>query len=361
MEEKKVAGIITGNALDEINACVALIREDLTFQIIDTVSIGFDIETKAEISAIKRNKATLQDLCQTNFKLAQLFSSCINKLAIKPDLVASGGYTVCHIPKSCTLNIGDISTIANLTNTLTIGDFSASDIAVQGVGNRLYPFCDEVIFGRDKNRCINSLGAYSNVTVLAKKNKTFSFDTGPANILIDYFAQHLFGQKCDFEGRLATKGSVDDIWLNKLMNHPFYQKAPQKNASEEDFGAYYASRILSSAPTEKHDIMATITTLTAKTIYQAYNEHILNNLPIQEIVFTGGGTKNRYLMNLLEKHFYPITIKTSEDFQIEDKYKKALCYAILGYCTYNQIPNNLPSCTEATRPVVMGKIAYPSL
>ena len=77
MEEKKVAGIITGNALDEINACVAIIRDDLTFQIIDTISIGFDIETKATISDIKENKASLKDICKINFKLAQLFSSCI--------------------------------------------------------------------------------------------------------------------------------------------------------------------------------------------------------------------------------------------------------------------------------------------
>lgn len=361
MEEKKVAGIITGNALDEINACVAIIRDDLTFQIIDTISIGFDIETKATISDIKENKASLKDICKINFKLAQLFSSCIKELATKPDIIASGGYTVCHLPNCATLNLGDISTIANLTNTLTIGDFGASDIAAGGSGNNLFPFCDEVIFGRDKTRCINSLGAISSVTILDATGRTSSFDTGPANILLDYFAQHLFQQKCDFEGRLAYQGHVDDIWLNKLLNHPFYQKSPQKNVSQEDFGTYYASRILNSAPTSKYDIMATISALTVKSIYNAYNQFIFDKLKPKEIIFTGGGTQNRYIMNLLEKHFYPTKIKTLDDFQIEDKYKKALCFAILGYCTYNQIPNNLPSCTGASRPVVMGKIAHPSL
>lgn len=361
MEEKKVAGIITGNALDEINACVSLIREDLTFQIIDTISIGFDIETKAIISDIKANKASIIDLCHINFKLAELFSDCINKLAIKPDIVSSGGYTAHHIPKNSILNLGDISIIANLTNTVTIGDFGAADIALKGTGNNLFPFCDEVIFGRDKKRCINSLGAISNVTILNPQGPTSSFDTGPSNILIDYFAQHLFQQKCDFEGHLSTQGHVDDIWLNKLLNHPYYQKEPPKTVSLEDFNSNYALKILNSTPSNKYDILATITALSAKSIYQAYNKFIFEKFIPDEIVFTGGGTQNRYLMNLLEKQFYPITIKTLEDFQIDDKYKKALSYAILGYCTYNQIPNNLPSCTGATRPVVMGKIAYPSI
>ena len=105
--------------------------------------------------------------------------------------------------------------------------------------------------------------------------------------------------------------------------------------------------------------MATITALTAKTIYNAYQKFILPNVKVKEIVLGGGGVYNKYLINLLDKYFYPISIKTHDDFGVPNKYKEALAFAILGYCTYYKMLNNLPSCTGAARPVIMGKIAYP--
>ena len=53
-----------------------------------------------------------------------------------------------------------------------------------------------------------------------------------------------------------------------------------------------------------------------------------------------------------------IELKTHEDYGISNNYKEAMAFALLGYCNYYNIPNNLPECTGAAKRVVLGKISY---
>ena len=61
----------------------------------------------------------------------------------------------------------------------------------------------------------------------------------------------------------------------------------------------------------------------------------------------------KMLRTYLPKH---IDLKTCEDYGISNNFKEVMAFALLGYCTYYGIPNNLPCCTGADRRVVMGKI-----
>ena len=79
---------------------------------------------------------------------------------------------------------------------------------------------------------------------------------------------------------------------------------------------------------------------------------------LDEIVLGGGGAYNKTLIKYLRFLLPDISIKTHADYGINDKYKEALAFAMLGYCTVNRIANNLPSCTGAKSKVVMGEIAY---
>ena len=79
---------------------------------------------------------------------------------------------------------------------------------------------------------------------------------------------------------------------------------------------------------------------------------------IDEVVLGGGGAYNKTLINNIQSYLPNIKIKTHSDFGIPDKLKEAIAFAYLGYFTINKQPNNLPSCTGADYPVVMGKISY---
>ena len=51
-------------------------------------------------------------------------------------------------------------------------------------------------------------------------------------------------------------------------------------------------------------------------------------------------------------------LKTCEDYNISNNFKEVMAFALLGYCTYYAIPNNLPCCTGADKRVILGKVTY---
>ena len=75
------------------------------------------------------------------------------------------------------------------------------------------------------------------------------------------------------------------------------------------------------------------------------------------VVVGGGGAYNKTMMKFL-KNYLPkrIELKTHEDYGISNNFKEIMAFALLGYCTYYGIPNNLPCCTGAEKRIVMGKI-----
>ena len=77
------------------------------------------------------------------------------------------------------------------------------------------------------------------------------------------------------------------------------------------------------------------------------------------LVICGGGAYNKTLMKHLRKYLpNHIELKTCEDYNISNNFKEVMAFALLGYCAYYKIPNNLPCCTGASRRVVMGKVTW---
>ena len=113
------------------------------------------------------------------------------------------------------------------------------------------------------------------------------------------------------------------------------------------------------APQEPKDIIATLTALTAKTIAQSYERFVYPSVRIDTAVIGGGGAYNKAMMKFLRTYLPKhIDLKTHEDFGISNNYKEVMAFALLGYCNYYGIPNNLPCCTGAEKRVVLGKVSY---
>lgn len=371
---KTCIAMMSGTSLDGIDASLVNIYDDLSFRILDSHSIDYPFEIREKLLATANNIASTKDVCFLNFVVGELFAKCANELVVKSgydkskiDFISSHGQTVFHIPKELeiggiraksTLQIGDISVISERTGILTVGDFRTKDMAAGGLGAPLVPFADEILFKKDKNRAIQNIGGISNVTVLSEDLDTFAFDNGPGNMLIDYFVKKLFDLPFDKNGDIAAQGHVDKDWLNYLLKEEYYSIIPPKTTGRELFNDLYAEKILKNAPKNKYDLIATITNLTAKTIYDSYKNFVLPKVQVEEIVLGGGGAYNKTLIKYLEQYFGNISIKTHEDFGIPNKLKEALAFAYLGYFTLNKKANNLPTCTGAKKAVVMGKISY---
>ncbi len=363
---KTIISLMSGTSVDSIDACLVKIYDNLTFEISDSYSLEYPKITRERILNLANNKGSIKDVCETNFETGNLFAKCVNMLIDKAkikkedvDFISSHGQTICHIPdKKSTLQIGDISVISQKTGIMTIGDFRPKDMAANGQGAPLVPFADKILFGLDKNRLIQNIGGISNVTVLSKDCDIFAFDNGVGNMLIDYFMQKLFDLPYDKDGQTALKGKVDTKWLDELLNEPYYKLLPPKSTGRELFNKDYAEKIYKTAPSDKYAVIATITALTAKTIADSYKNFIFTKTNIEEIVLGGGGAYNKAIIKFLNEYLPEIKIKTHEDYNIPNKLKECLAFAYLGYFTVLKKPNNIPSCTGADCPVIMGKISY---
>ena len=371
LETKRIIGLMSGTSCDSIDAGLCEVTPDLNCKLIHGINYKYPEHIRSKIFQIFRGECSVKDICQMNFAIGQCFSKACDILISefgKPDLISSHGQTIYHSPQkeklddiilSSTLQIGDGSVIAQNTGCLTVSNFREADIAAGGEGAPLVCFADEKWFKpTGKNIAVQNIGGISNVTMISHSHPTFGFDTGLGNIMLDYCVNKFFSKPYDKDGEIARSGVICESWLDCLLQDEYYFKTPPKTTGREYFSTRYIENALKFAPAEPKDIIATVTALTAKTIVQAYERFILPDIDIEEVVIGGGGAYNPIMLDLI-RNYLPegIILKTHEDYGISNNYKEVMAFALLGYCTYYGIPNNLPECTGAKLSVVMGKIS----
>ena len=371
LETKKIIGLMSGTSCDSIDAGLCLVHPDLSCELIAGINYKYPLHIREKIFQMFRGESSIKDVCQMNFAIGECFANACNILISehgKPDLIASHGQTVFHSPREekldgvslkSTLQIGESSVISEKTGCMVVSNFREADIAAGGEGAPLVCFADEKWFKPlRKNVLVQNIGGISNVTVVTRERDTFGFDTGLGNIMIDYCMNKFFNKSYDEDGKVAHEGIIDDGWLNLLLQDEYYFKEPPKTTGREYFSNFYIENALRYAPSDKKDIIATATALTARTIVEAYERFIFPTLSVDEVIIGGGGAYNPELMRLIRKYLpEKIVLKTHEDYKISNNFKEVMAFALLGYCKYYGIPSNLPSCTGAKRRVVLGKIS----
>ena len=370
LESKKVIALMSGTSCDSIDAGLCEVFPDKSVKLIQGINYQYPEHVRAKIFQMFRGEASIKDICQMNFVIGKCFANAANTLISefgKPDFISSHGQTIYHYPfdesidnisLKSTFQIGESSVIAQETGCMTISNFRENDIAQNGQGAPLVCFADECWFkNKNKNFAIQNIGGISNVTVVSQDYDTFGFDTGLGNIMIDYCMNKYFSKPYDKDGEIASEGIVSDSWLDCLLSDEYYFMEPPKSTGREYFSNNYIENILKFAPQDPKDIIATVTALTAKTIAQSYERFIYPNVGIHEAVICGGGAYNKTLMKMLRTYLPKhIDLTTCEDYGISNNFKEVMAFALLGYCTYYGIQNNLPCCTGAKKRGVLGKI-----
>ena len=365
LESKKIIGLMSGTSCDSIDAGLCEVYPDLSCKLIKGINYPYPEKIRQKIFKAFSTEISLKELCQLNFEIGECFGNAcielINEFG-KPDFISSHGQTVYHYPfdekedginLKSTLQIGESSVISAKTGCPTISNFRELDIAYGGQGAPLVCFADKTWF---KNSAVQNIGGISNVTVVSDDCLPFGFDNGCGNIMIDYCVKKFFNKRYDKNGEIAKSGTISDYWLNCLLEDEYYYQDPPKTTGREYFSPKYIENILKIAPENKADIIATLTALTAKTIAQSYERFVYPNAHINTVILGGGGAYNKYMKELLRTYLPKrLELKTHEDFGISNNFKEVMAFALLGYCKYYNIPNNVPSCTGANQSVVLGK------
>lgn len=265
---KLVVGLISGTSVDGVDAALVQITGSGLSTHFRQIAFRTYKYPEAFRELLLSNSlpgtGTVDLLCELNVLVAHFFADAVKKIARQAgvglstiDLIGSHGQTIHHLPVPkkifgkvvrSTLQIGDPSTIAQLTGIPTVGDFRMADMAVGGEGAPLVPYFDFLLFrSTTKNRLFLNIGGIANVTALPKNcsvNNVLAFDTGPGNMIIDSLVARWYKKRYDTGGQRALRGDILPGLLLHLISHPYFKKRPPKSTGREGFGAAFLPQLL---------------------------------------------------------------------------------------------------------------------
>ena len=381
-KSRKIIGLMSGTSCDGIDlALVDIISTGNHFEFIHGYHKPYNkIQKKTILDCVDPQHSNIENISQINFYLAQIWSAAIkemlNKLNISKDeidLIGSHGQTIYHQPLlndfggkkiSSTLQLGDPAVLAQLTGITTVGDFRVADVAVGGQGAPLVPYFDWLFFKRlKKNVLALNIGGISNITFIPEDGdltKVIAFDCGPGNMLIDQLMQRLYEKPFDKNGRIAKIGNFSERIFNHLLKiDDFIKKVPPRSTGREHYGKEFVLKILRKSlrsRIQEPEIIHTVSKYTAYVIYDSYNKFIFPKYKADLLVVGGGGSRNPFIMQSLQEYFQGVKVTNTSEFNLDEDYKEAICFAVLANELIEGRPTNLPQVTGAERQVLLGKI-----
>jgi anhydro-N-acetylmuramic acid kinase len=381
-----VAGVMSGTSADGIN--VALVRIQgrgfrSRFELLAHYEFPYPVNVRrAVLATMNAGSASVANLSRLNFLLGELYADAVRaaqrRARLDCELVGCHGQTLYHQGGpalflgrriACTWQSGEAAIVAAKIGVPVVSDFRPADMAAGGKGAPLAPFLDYALYRhRRYGRIVQNLGGIANLTAIpprALPEAVVAFDTGPGNMVIDAVSEHLFERPFDRNGRIAARGEPIERVLQQLLRNPFFRQKPPKTAGREQFGREFVRELLRLCRrADEHDIVATATALTARSIGVAVRKFVLPLVepPVRfrELVVSGGGTNNLTLMRMIREELAPLKmrVRTSDDFGLPSQAKEAVAFAMLAYQTWRHLPSNIPSATGAERPTILGKVSY---
>ncbi len=383
--EKYVVGLMSGTSVDAVDAVLVKLKNSGTETEIDL--IGFiEYPMPSDIrELILRNSvnetSSVEEICKLNFIIPQIYFDSIKELCKqtgfelnKLDLIGSHGQTIQHHPEkkiysgyktASTLQIGDPAVLAKLTGIVTVGDFRTGDIALGGEGAPLVPYFDFIVFrSNEVNRALLNLGGIANITLLKKNSSmedVIAFDTGPANMLLDMAAKIFLNKNLDLNGEIASSGKFNENLFNALLvRDQFIEAEPPKSTGREYYGESFIKSLFEEfSDVKAEDWLNTLSHFTVYGVYRNYEKYLSKECTIDELIISGGGAKNLFLLKLFKEKFEGVDVKIIEEFGLSGDAKEAICFAVLANETLAGNPTNIIGATGASRNTILGKICLP--
>jgi len=381
---KRVIGLMAGTSLDGITAAVVQVTGcgvETKIVLLEHATFPFDPEVKRTVlnASIPRS-GTVDLISEMNFVLGELLADAARTITEQAglkmtdiDLIGSHGQTIYHCPSgsrtlwgtASSLQIGEPCVIAERTGVTTVADFRMRDIAAGGGGAPLVPYVDFIFLrSQERSRIVLNIGGIANLTVLPRGctiEDVFAFDTGPGNMLIDSVVKEVTqgAEEFDRDGRMAASGEVDTSLVNELLTHEYFRTEPPKSTGRELFGSKFLMLLLQRAAANGlsgNDIVATATALTPYSVRDACERFVFPRVDVDEVIISGGGTKNETLVRMMRDCFKPIPVAYSDDYGLSSTAKEAIAFAVLANETICGGCANVPGATGARRRVVLGKI-----
>lgn len=362
-------GLMSGTSGDGVSATLVRFKNH-SFRLLAYQTFPYPKILSQQITHAAELKAA--EISQLDFLLGRIFADAVLKIIRRANVskkqvkvIGSHGQTLYHGPRDpipSTFQIGESAVIAERTQIPVVSDFRPQDVASGGEGAPLISFFDTYFYGRGPRRALLNVGGIANVTIVGRNLKNpIAFDTGPGNGLIDLAIQRITKGRLshDPSGKWASRGQIQMKWIQKMMRHPYFKKRPPKSTGREEFGEAFLKKYLGPYLHRRpFDVLATLTYFTALSIFNT-----LSPFPgrgkgegFKEIIVSGGGVKNRTLMKYLRELFFPVPVRSIEEWGIPAQAKEPVAFAFFALRSIRGQINHLPSATGAHHAAVLGKI-----
>jgi len=358
-------GLISGTSIDGIDCALVQFTDDQP-TVVATHCNAIPAELRSRILQLcKGTGFDLRLYGRVDIEIGRLFAASANTLLQKAgkqasDITAIGshGQTVFHEPSGefpFTLQIGDPNSIAQHTGITTVADFRRRDMVVGGEGAPLAPLLHRNCFGsKSLTRVVVNIGGISNITVLPGSGECFAFDTGPGNVLMDYWIEKHQQRNYDSNGDWAATGTVAPALLELLLQEPYFKAAHPKSTGRELFNGTWLENALTAldGQLDPADVQATLLELTARTIHTEIGKAIAP----QEVYICGGGAQNAVLMQRLQTLFADVPVATTAALGVHPDWVEATAFAWMAKQTLAGKPIDTTALTGADKPTILGGI-----
>jgi anhydro-N-acetylmuramic acid kinase len=365
-----IAGAMSGTSADGVDVAITRIDGtglDMRPQLIRHHCRPYDADLRQAIFALRASgQTTLTDLAKLGRDISLAYAAAVNQALAAANLkpteiaaVAAHGQTLYHAPPN-TIQWLDPALIAAETGCAVVSDFRRADCAAGGQGAPLVPFADYICF-RDPNihRAVVNIGGIANVTCLpagVPLDRVIAFDTGPGNCISDFLMrQHdPTGPGIDVDGWRTAKGKVNPSLFEAARSQPYFEKFGPKSTDGPAMIAGFQDALAAVTGVSVEDQLATACQLTVFQIMRIVTT--FGGTFDVELIVSGGGIRNRTMMQMLHEWAGDIPILTTDSLGVPSDAKEALAFALLAAATLDNVPSNVPSCTGAACRVVLGSI-----
>lgn len=352
----RIIGLMSGTSLDGVDVADVMFTKSngkWSYELINSKEYAFNSTLLSMLR--EASKLPLHDFFELSASLGLFYGELVNQFIEEKklnksdfDAVSSHGQTVFHQPeKGYTVQIGNGPEGSVKSGLKWVCDYRTKDVALGGQGAPLVPIGDYLLFKNQAEGFLN-LGGFANISYFTM-NEIVAHDICPANIVLNQITNKIIGKEYDHNGDLGKKGKVDLGLLEQLNSLSFYGQNPPKSLGTEWVDSCFLPCIKNEF--DKNDL---------STIYHHIGSQIgacLNQANLKSVLVTGGGAKNKFLMQLIRENYLNGELILPPDEMIN--FKEAIVFAFLGALRLNGDINIFSSYTGAMKDSCSGIIHYP--
>lgn len=358
----RVIGTMSGSSLDGLDIAFVEFQETSgkwTYELRHSVCYPYPKEWMQKLSRACELNTLDYQLLHTEYGryTGELINQFIleNDLQYQVQLISSHGHTTFHIPsRKMTAQLGCGAAIAAVTGINVVSDLRAMDIALGGQGAPIVPIGEKLLLG-DSLFFLN-IGGIANIS-MNLPDKYIAFDVCPANRILNILSRK-HGKEYDDGGQLSKSGQVNTTLLG-LLNELEYYKVPFPKSLSNDFGTDVILPIIEGSYARNNDDLRTYVEHISEQVANAA-KMLLEQYPAmtgqKEMLVTGGGAKNTFLIELLTSKLTPLGIQVTVPEKNIVDFKEAIIMALIGVLRWREEYNVLASVTGASRNSIGGAV-----